>query len=141
MNDAITLSHDHADQDLNAIHAYLSRSYWSPGVAMETVARSIANSIVVGAFDDGAQVGFARIISDKATFAYLADVYVLESHRRRGIAAAMIRSLHALPELQGLRRWVLFTADMHPLYASLGWTAYETPERLMVRELYKIVLP
>ena len=69
MSDTITLSHDHADQDLTAIHAYLSRSYWSPGVAMETVERSIANSIVVGAFDDGAQVGFARIISDKATFA------------------------------------------------------------------------
>jgi len=128
------ISFDTAALQLDAIHAYLTRSYWSPGIPRETVARAIAGSLCVGAYAEGAQIGFARVISDRATTAYLADVYVLEGHRRMGIARAMIAGLHAHPELQGLRRWVLFTADMQPLYASLGWTGYATPERLMVRD-------
>jgi len=123
-------------QQLDVVHGYLATSYWSPGIPRETVARAMANSICVGAFaEDGAQVGFARIVSDRATFAYLADVFVLEPHRGMGLARRMIEALHAHPELQGLRRWALFTRDMQPVYARLGWTPYpHPPERLMVRE-------
>ncbi|WP_380873000.1 N-acetyltransferase [Sphingomonas sp. DBB INV C78] len=132
---SVRLSFDAQEQQLDVIHDYLAQSYWSPGIPRATVERAIANSIVVGAFEDGAQLGFARVVSDRATFAYLADVFVLEPHRGRGIARAMIEALHAHPELQGLRRWALFTRDMQPLYARLGWTPYpHPPERLMVRE-------
>ena len=128
------------DQQIDLIHAFLSGAYWCQGIPRATVERAIANSICAGAFardEDGAdeQIGFARVISDKATFAYLADVFVLPAHRGQGVARAMIEALHAHPELQGLRRWALFTRDMQPVYAKLGWTPYpHPPERLMVRE-------
>ena len=121
--------------DVAAAHAYLARSYWSPNIPFATVAKAIANSLCVAVRHDGAQVGFARVVSDRATFAYLADVYVLEDHRGRGLARAMVGWLHDHPELQGLRRWALFTRDMQPVYARLGWTQYpHDPQRLMVRE-------
>lgn len=124
------------DQQLDLIHAFLSGAYWSPGIPRHIVERAIANSLCVGAFDaDGEQVGFARVVSDHATFAYLADVFVLPAHRGQGLARQMLEALHAHPDLQGLRRWVLFTRDMQPLYAKLGWTPYpHPPERLMVRD-------
>lgn len=130
------LSFDRADQQLDLIHAFLSGAYWSPGIPRHIVERAIAHSICVGAFDaDGDQIGFARVISDQATFAYLADVFVLPAHRGMGVARAMVEGLHAHPDLQGLRRWALFTRDMQPLYAKLGWTPYpHDPQRLMVRE-------
>jgi GNAT superfamily N-acetyltransferase len=129
------LSLDPAEVQLDVIHGYLTHSYWAAGIPRETVARSITSSICVGAYDADAQVGFARVVSDHATFAYLADVFVLESYRGRGIARAMVEALHGHPDLQGLRRWVLFTRDMQPMYAKLGWTPYpHPPERLMVRE-------
>jgi GNAT superfamily N-acetyltransferase len=99
------------------------------------VARAVANSLCVGAYDDEVQVGFARVITDRATFAYLADVFVLEGHRGRGLAQQMLEALEDHPELQGLRRWALFTRDMQPLYARLGWEAYPHPDRLMVRDI------
>jgi GNAT superfamily N-acetyltransferase len=124
---------DPARIDAAAAHAYLARSYWSPGIPRATVERAIANSLCVAVFRDGAQVGFARVVTDRATFAYLADVYVLEDHRGQGIAKAMVAYLHAHPELQGLRRWLLMTLDAHPLYAGLGWTSLAHPERAMER--------
>ena len=129
------LSFDPAEQQLDVIHGYLSRSYWAEGIPRAIVAKSVANSFCVGAFADGAQIGFARLITDHATFAYLADVFVLESHRGQGVARAMLEALDAHPELQGLRRWALFTRDMQPLYAKLGWEAYLHPDRLMVRDI------
>lgn len=132
---AYRLSFDQAAQQIDVIHGYLTRSYWAEGIPRETVARSVANSFCIGAFDDSAQIGFARLITDKATFAYLADVFVLESHRGAGVARAMLEALDAHPELQGLRRWALFTRDMQPLYAKLGWEAYPHPDRLMVRDI------
>ncbi|WBY06872.1 GNAT family N-acetyltransferase [Sphingomonas sp. 7/4-4] len=99
------------------------------------VARAVAHSLCVGAYDDEEQVGFARVITDRATFAYLADVFVLEGHRGRGLAQQMLEALEDHPELQGLRRWALFTRDMQPLYAKLGWEAYPHPDRLMVRDV------
>jgi GNAT superfamily N-acetyltransferase len=129
------ISFDPEDQQLDVIHGYLVRSYWAEGIPRETVEKAVANSLCVGAYDDEAQVGFARVITDRATFAYLADVFVLEGHRGRGLAEQMLEALEDHPELQGLRRWALFTRDMQPLYAKLGWEAYPHPDRLMVRDI------
>jgi GNAT superfamily N-acetyltransferase len=129
------ISFDPADQQLDVIHGYLARSYWAEGIPRDVVARAVANSLCVGAYDDAEQVGFARVITDRATFAYLADVFVLEGHRGRGLAQQMLEALEDHPELQGLRRWALFTRDMQPLYAKLGWEAYPHPDRLMVRDI------
>lgn len=131
--DGYTLCDDPAAMQVDAVHAHLARSYWSPGIPRETVARAIANSLCVGVFRDGAQVGFARVVTDRATFAYLADVYVLDADQGRGLARAMVAHLHRHPELQGLRRWMLATRDAHRLYASLGWEAVADPAILMTR--------
>jgi len=128
------LTGDSARIDPVAAHTYLARSYWSPGVPLETVRRAIANSICVAVLRDGAQVAMARVVSDRATFAYLADVYVLETHRGLGLSHAMLEWLDGHPELQGLRRWALFTQDAHGLYAGHGWSVYPHPERLMTRD-------
>ena len=119
--------------DVAAAHSYLARSYWSPGIPFETVAKAIANSLCVAVRKDGEQVGLARLVTDRATFAYLADVYVLEAHRGQGLARAMVAWLQAHPELQGLRRWLLMTVDAHPLYEKLGWSPLAHPERGMER--------
>ncbi|WP_029936864.1 GNAT family N-acetyltransferase [Sphingomonas sp. UNC305MFCol5.2] len=132
---SIRISFDPAEQQLDVIHGYLTRSYWAESIPLAVVERSVANSFCVGAFDGAAQVGFARLITDRATFAYLADVFVLEDHRGQGIARTMLEALDTHPELQGLRRWALFTRDMQPLYAKLGWEAYPHPDRLMVRDI------
>jgi GNAT superfamily N-acetyltransferase len=122
---------DPARIDVAAAHAYLARSYWSPGIPLAIVERAIANSLCVAAYHRGEQVGLARVVTDRATFAYLADVYVLEEHRGLGIARAMVAHLQAHRELQGLRRWLLFTADAHALYEQLGWSPLAHPERGM----------
>jgi len=127
------LTDDPARIDPVAAHEYLTRSYWSPGIALETVRQAIANSLCIAVLHGGRQVGFARIISDFTTFAYLADVYVLEDHRGHGIASAMLDYLKAHPRLQGLRRWLLFTKDAQALYAKAGFAQYPDPERVMVR--------
>ena len=135
------LSFEPADQQLDLIHAFLSGAYWSIGIPRHIVEKAIASSICVGMFEaqeDGSeeQVAFARVISDCATFAYLNDVFVLPAHRRKGLARQMIEALQAREDLHGLRRWVLFTKDMQPVYARLGWTPYPyPPERLMIREM------
>ena len=119
--------------DVAAAHTYLARSYWSPNIPFEIVERAVANSLCVAVRHDGEQVGFARVVTDRATFAYLVDVYVLEEHRGRGLARAMVGWLQDYPELQGLRRWLLMTVDAHPLYEALGWTPLAHPERGMER--------
>ncbi|MBQ0958290.1 GNAT family N-acetyltransferase [Ideonella sp. 4Y11] len=127
----IEVSDDPARIDLDAVHAFLSRSYWSPGIAREKVARAIAHSMCFGVYDDGAQVGFARVITDRSSFAYLADVYVLESHRGRGLARQLLGAITGHPELQGLRRWLLATRDAHALYRLFGFGPPAAPDRLM----------
>jgi GNAT superfamily N-acetyltransferase len=129
---------DAAQIDAAAAHAYLARSYWSPGIPFATVAAALANSLCVAVRKDGEQVGLARVVSDRATFAYLADVYVLEDHRGRGLAKAMVGHLQTHPELQGLRRWLLFTVDAHQLYEGLGWNPLAHPERGMERHFPEI---
>jgi len=117
--------------DLAAIHEYLARSYWSPGVPENVVARAIANSLCFGIYLDEAQVGFARVVTDKATFAYLADVYVLEAHRGQGLGKRLVEQIQAHPELQGLRRFMLATRDAHDLYALFGFRPLAAPDRMM----------
>ena len=132
--EAYRLTEDPAEIDAVAAHAFLTRSYWAKGIPLETVQASIANSLCVAVRHSGGQVGFARIVSDFATFAYPADVYVLDEHRGHGLASAMLDHLHTHPRLQGLRRWLLFTVDAQPLYAGAGWQTYPHPERVMYRD-------
>ncbi|NIJ32951.1 GNAT family N-acetyltransferase [Sphingomonas oligoaromativorans] len=135
-----SLSFDPAELDLDTIHGFLTTSYWSPGIPRETVARAIAGSLCVGAYRERRQIGFARVVSDRATFAYLADVFVLEEARGEGIGRAMVRALMEHHELQGLRRWFLATLDAHGVYEALGWQPVAHPERLLeitVPDIYR----
>ena len=125
------ISTDPSRLQLDAIHAYLARSYWSPGIPRDVVARGIANSMCFGLYQGESQVGFARVITDKASFAYLADVYVLEEHRGRGLSKRLVGEILAHPDLQGLRRVLLATADAHGLYAQFGFQALAAPDRMM----------
>jgi GNAT superfamily N-acetyltransferase len=109
------------------VHAFLTRSYWAQGVPREVVLRSVRHSLCFGAYHGGRQVAFARVITDRATFAYLADVFVVESHRGRGIARRLMSVIRAHPDLQGLRRWSLATRDAHGLYRQFGFTALASP--------------
>jgi GNAT superfamily N-acetyltransferase len=119
--------------DIDAIHRFLSESYWSTGIPRSVLERAIANSICFGVLLHGQQVGFARVVTDKATFGYLADVYILPEHRSRGLARRLIEQVLAHPELQGLRRMVLATRDAHALYAKFGFTPLAAPDRFMER--------
>lgn len=116
---------------MDAIHGFLSRSYWAEGIPSRVVERAIANSICCGAFADGRQVGFARAVTDQATFAYLADIYVLEEHRGQGLAQRMVKTLLGRAELQGLRRMLLITRDAHGLYAKFGFKPLAKPGNVM----------
>lgn len=128
---AYEISTDSARLDVDAIHAFLTRSYWSPGIPRATVARAIANSLCFGAFWQGQQVGFARVVTDRTTFAYLCDVYVLEAHRGHGLAKQLMDRVMKHPDLQGLRRMMLATRDAHGLYAQFGFTPLSAPDRIM----------
>jgi len=126
-----TISTDPARIDLDVVHGYLSASYWAPGIPRELVARSIANSLAFGIYRGSGQVGFARVISDRATFAYLADVFVLEGERGKGLGKWLMEVIVAHPELQGLRRWMLATRDAHGLYRPHGFEPVANAEALM----------
>ena len=116
------ISDDPARLDAVAIHAYLTRSYWSEGIPLEIVRRALAHSICIGAYAaDGRQAGLVRVITDQATYAYLCDVYVLEEHRGHGLSKAMLAFAQRDPRLQGLRSWSLRTRDAHGLYAQFGF--------------------
>lgn len=120
------------EQDLALVHGFLAReSYWAVGIPRETLERALANSICYGGHVDGQLVAFARAVTDQATFAYLADVFVLPAHRGRGHARAIVGALMDDPRLLGLRRWHLVTRDMQRLYAGLGFSALAEPERHM----------
>lgn len=122
---------DHSRFDIDAIHTYLAQSYWSPGIPKAVVERAIANSVCFGVIHAGRQVGFARVVTDKATFAYLADVYILEAHRGKGLAGRIMEAVKRHPELQGLRRMLLATRDAHALYAKHGFKPLAAPDRMM----------
>jgi GNAT superfamily N-acetyltransferase len=130
-NSQYWITTDDRKLDLDAIHAYLSRSFWAEGIPKATVARAIENSLCFGLFDGSQQVGFARVVTDRATYAYLCDVYVLETHQGRGLGKWLIETVMAHPDLQGLRRFQLVTRDAHGLYSRHGFAAPEHPERHM----------
>lgn len=131
--DGFVISTDPERLDRESIHRFLAASYWAPQVPRSVVDRSIENSTPFGLYEQegGRQVGFARVITDRATFAYVADVYVLESHRHRGLALWLMETIRAHPELQNMRRWTLFTRDAHPLYRKVGFKDIEDPPRCM----------
>lgn len=138
------VSTDRAKLRLDVVHGYLARSYWAPGIAREKVERSLASSFCFGVYEaaSGRQVGFARVITDFETFAYLADVFVLEEARGQGLATWLMEVILAHPRLQGLRRWVLVTRDAHGLYRKVGFRSVERPddymERRPLRELTQV---
>ena len=125
------ISTDPARIDLLAVHDFLTKSYWAKGIPVETVRRSIANSLCFGIYHEGRQIGFARVVSDLATFAYLADVFVLEPYRGRGLSRWLMQCILSHPDLQGLRRWILLTRDAHALYSKYGFKPLKSPERYM----------
>jgi GNAT superfamily N-acetyltransferase len=128
-----SISTDPARLDLDVIHGYLSRSYWAAGRSRELIARAIQHSLCFGLYHDAGQVGFARIITDYATFAWLCDVFVLEEHQGRGLGKWLIGAVVAHPQLQGLRRTLLATRDAHGLYGQHGFALLAEPERWMER--------
>lgn len=131
MSPRIIVEHP-TEADLATIHAVLRETYWSPGIPREVVARACANSLCVIARDDaGKLIGFARLVTDKATFAWLCDVIVLPGKQGRGLGRALVRTFRDHPELQGLRRWMLATRDAHAVYAPFGFTPLDAPERFM----------
>lgn len=126
------VSDDPARLDIAYVHAFLAASYWSPGIPREVVARAIANSLPFGLYDaSGKQAGFARVITDRATYAYIADVFVDEAHRGRALGKRLMRAIMNHPDLQGLRRWSLATRDAHALYRQFGFRDLAHPERFM----------
>ena len=134
-----TISTDRSRIDVAAVHAFLTQTYWSPGIPESVVRRAIAGSIAFGIYHGREQVGFARVITDRATYAYLSDVYVLEAHRGRGLATWLMEVVMSHPELQGLRRFALSTRDAHALYAQFGFEVVANPERqmeIMRRDIY-----
>ena len=116
------MSDDPARLDIASIHEFLTNSYWARGMSESLLRRAIANSIPFGVYADGAQVGFARVITDCATYAYLSDVFILESHRGRGLSKFLMEVILSHPDLQGLRRFALFTRDAAGLYRQFGFS-------------------
>lgn len=131
--DGFTISTDPARVDLDVVHGFLAGSYWAEGIPREVVRRSLEHSLCFSLHHEGRQIGFARVITDRATFAYLGDVFVLEPYRGRGLAGWLLEVIQAHPDLQGLRRWVLLTRDAHEIYRRAGWTPLAAPDRYMER--------
>ena len=133
--DGLVVTTDPWRFDVAAIHSFLDASYWAQGRPLAVVEKSIRGSLCFGVLDAGRQVGFARAVTDRATYAYLADVYVLESHRGRGVASWLMECVMSHPDLQGLRRFALVTQDAHGLYRKFGFAALGHAERWM--EIYR----
>jgi GNAT superfamily N-acetyltransferase len=125
----VSSARDRVDREL--VHAFLSGTYWAKGISRETVDRAIENSYCFGVYEAGRQIAFARVITDHTTFAWLADVFVVESHRGRGVGKYLVAAILADPGLQNLRRWMLATLDAQGLYEQFGFRALSHPERFM----------
>lgn len=130
----IEISTDNNRLDLNLIHRFLSEeSYWARNRTLEQTRTAIENSICFGVYDGEQQIGFARVVSDKATFAYVGDVFIINEYRGRGLSKRLMKEIVSHPELQGLRRWVLATKDAHGLYEQFDFAGLRFPERWMER--------
>ena len=136
IKDSFTISTDKKKLDILLIHYFLSKeSYWAKDIPLEVVKRSIEGSLCFGVYFNDEQVGFARVISDRATIAYLGDVFILKEYRGLGLSKWLMDSIIMHPELQGLRRWILLTRDAHRLYERSGFKSLLNPDRYM--ELFK----
>ncbi len=136
----VLISDDRALLGRTLIHRFLSeRTYWAPGVPREIVERAIEHSLCFGVYRSDAQIGFARVVTDFATFAWLADVFILEEERGKGLSKKLVTAIQAHPQLQGLRRFMLGTRDAHGLYAQFGFEPIKYPERFM--EIAKPIPP
>ncbi len=134
------ISTDKRRFDLSVIHGFLTTSYWATGIPLEIVERSIENSLAFGVYKEDEQVGFARVITDYATFAYIGDVFILEDYRGQGLSIWLMQVIADHPELQSLRRWILLTRDAHGLYRKTGFREPKDPERYMEKvfqDIYK----
>ena len=134
------ISDERRDVDLDLVHRSLAATYWASHIPRAVVERSVANSIPFSLFRGREQIGFARVVTDRATFAYLADVFILEPHRGAGLGTWLIETIVSHPDLQGLRRWMLATRDAHGLYRRFGFVPLEDASRFMEKhepDLYK----
>lgn len=123
-----SISTDKTRLDIDLIHNFLStKAYWCLNIPKETVRKAIQNSLCFGVFQNGSQIGFARIISDFSTIAYLGDVFILEEYRGNGLSKWLMEVIMGHPDLRGLRRWILLTRDAHELYRRFGWTDISDP--------------
>ena len=129
--DRFTISTDNEKLDIDTIHSFLTTSYWAEGISKEIIERSIEGSLCFGVFENGKQVGFARMITDKATFAYLADVFIIEEYRGLGLSKWLMEAIMSHPDLHGLRRMMLATKDAHELYKKFGFTPLTNADRWM----------
>lgn len=129
--DNLTISDDPSRLDIDAICDFLSRAYWADKRPRELIERSIKHSLNFGVYDGKRQIGFARVVSDQATFAYLCDVFIHEDYRGKSLGKWMMECIMAHPDLQGLRRWCLLTRDAHGLYKQFGFTELSDPSRWM----------
>ena len=119
------------DMDITMVHELLTTSYWAKGIDKSTIERAIANSLCLGVFQNEKQIGFGRAITDRSTFAYLADVFILEEYRGRGLGKWLVDCFLEHDELQGLRRWLLATVNAHGLYRQKGFVPLQEPQRFM----------
>jgi GNAT superfamily N-acetyltransferase len=142
--DGYDIDDDPARLDMDVVHGFLAGSYWAEGVTRDVVERSVAGSLNLGLYHGGSQVGFTRAVTDRATFAWVCDVFVLPGHRGRGLGRWIVRTLLAHPDLTGIRRFILATADAHQVYADSGFAPLDDPDRYMEilrspRELYGLL--
>ncbi len=135
------ISTDQSLLDMDVIYNYLDKdSYWSKGIPYDKLERAVRNSLSFGVYHNAVQIGFARVVTDKATFGYLADVFILPGYRKQGLSKWLVQTILNHPDLQGLRRWSLATADAHGLYAQFGFTEITHPDRWMqIYTPYKVV--
>jgi GNAT superfamily N-acetyltransferase len=129
--DSFLISTDRSRLQLDVIHGFLKDSYWAKNIPFAVVQLSVDNSLCYGVYDDNHQIGFARVITDYATFAWIADVFILEAYRGRDLSKWLVACILAHPELQGLRRWLLGTKDAHGLYCQFGFAGLANPDRFM----------
>ena len=138
-NEKYLISTDPLLMQVEIVHNYLSQqSYWAKNIPLHTVEMAIKNSLCFGVYINQKQIGFARLITDKATFAYLADVFILEEYRGKGLSKYLMKCIHEHPEMQGLRRWVLGTKDAHSLYEKFGWVKFSEEQLLCFMHLHNL---
>jgi N-acetylglutamate synthase-like GNAT family acetyltransferase len=142
IKDKFYISTEKEKMDIDLIHSFLTRSYWAEGISKEIVRRSIEGALCFGVFENEKQVGFARMITDRATFAYLADVFIIDEYRGLGLSKWLMEVIMSHPDLQGLRRLMLATRDAHELYKKFGFTSLNNVDRWMhihYPDVYKVI--